>query len=390
MARVYDGSALLANKQLVDSVTGMSGGDGVDPYDPAIAADPFAAYARLRDEAPVHHVPSRGIWVLSRFDDVAAALDSRSFSSLEGNGLERRRVSVVAAADPPEHTRLRRPAAVGLGPRRLFAAPERLAAVVGAHLPRGEADVVGGFAEPLACEIFAEVLGVRAERLRALRQGRGLALSPRRAYSAFFAQAVATRRERPGDDLLSTLLGDDTLTTDEVVRFCVLLLAAGIDTTRDLVANALVELAARPEQWRRLADDPRLVPSAVEEVVRFASPIQAMFRTAVREVELAGGAIPQGARTMLLFGSANRDERRWEDAGFLDVGRYADGLTRSGYHLGFGAGVHACPGAGLARDVASAVLRELLERGSAPVLAGRVVWGKNPCFRTVVAARLSY
>jgi cytochrome P450 len=360
----------------------------LDPYDEGNVGDPFPAYARLRSEAPVHHVVERDLWALSRFEDVSAALDPLSFSSAETNGRAPRRVAVVAGTDAPEHTRLRRPAAAQFTARKLAAWPERIRALVGERIELiagGDRDFVKLVSEPVACELISRIIGAPPNAIAALRRGRGLALSPRHALSSFFTELVASRRHVPGDDLVSGLLADGELTTAEIVNFCTLLLAAGIDTTRDLLSNAVIELAEHPDQWERLAAEPLLIDSAVDEVIRFTSPIQAMFRTATADVDLPGGRVPAGARVMLLFGSANRDERRWSDAAAFDVARYAPGASKGPHHLGLGAGSHACLGAWLARQTGAAALTELLRRGGPPRVLRPAVRGHNPCFRSVVS-----
>jgi cytochrome P450 len=269
---------------------------------------------------------------------------------------------------------------------------EVVAARVETFAGRGGGDGVWDFAEPLACALFADLLGLDGLGLGARRRGLGLRPEPRRAWRAFFLDAIVRGRERPGDDLLSTLVAPaadgDRLTDEELVALLGLLLAAGVDTTRDFVANLLAELAARPEQWARIARDPGLVASAAEESLRYSSPIQAVFRTAMSDVDVGERTIPVGARVMLLFGSADRDERQWSDAGCFDVGRYAGGLAGGRSHVAFGRGPHACPGVWLTRRVGRGVLNALVGRGVRLVPAGGVQRGRNPCFRSVMSLPL--
>ena len=359
----------------------------LDLYDGDLGAAPFAAYARLRSQAPVHHMPARDVWVLSRYEDVVkAASDSARFTSRETNGLERRSLKVLVGTDGAEHARLRRFAARALSPTRLAALAVRVDAIVaarvGAFADAGGGDVVAALAEPVACSAFADLLGLDPDGLTARRNGRGLAPDPRRAWRAFFVEAISRRRARPAADLISALLEEapdgDRLSDEELVGMLGLLLAAGADTTRDLLAGLLAEHAVRPSAWERLLDAPALAGSAVEEALRYTSPIQGMFRTATADAEVAGVTIPAGSRVMLLFGSADRDERRWGDAARFDVARYAGGLATGGAHIAFGSGPHACPGAHLARRIARVALGELLRRRARLVAAGDRQYGRNP------------
>jgi cytochrome P450 len=369
----------------------------VDPYAPEVVADPFGAYSALRMDPLVAHVTQRELWVLSRFDDVvAAAGDSSRFSSAETNGYARRSLQVLVGTDPPKHTRLRRLSAGALSAHRQESLISRVEEIVAERVesfaPAGRRAAVAGFAEPLACAVFAHVLGLDPDLLASRRAGLGLRPDPRRAWMAFLAEAVAARRELPRDDLISTLLQPDAdgdrLTDKELIALLGLLLAAGADTTRDLLANLLFELAQDPDQWCRLVADPSLIESAVEEGLRYTSPIQAMFRTTTCDVDVDAARIPQGARVMLLFGSADRDERRWPDADRFDVCRYAHGLARGGAHIAFGAGPHACPGAHLARRIARRALSELRLRDARLELDGPVIRGRNPCFRSILSLPL--
>jgi cytochrome P450 len=363
----------------------------VDLYDAGVVADPFAAYETLRAQAPAHRLPESDVWALSRYQDVIrSASDPGRFSSGDTNGLARRSLKVLVGTDGAEHARLRRHAARALAPPRLASLLPRADAIVaacaGAFVDGGGGDAVAALAEPAASGAFADLLGLEPDRLAARRRGRGLSPDPRRAWRAFFLEAVARRRAQPAADVISALTDaapdGDRLSDEEIVGMLGLLLAAGADTTRDLLANLLAELAARPAEWQRLLEQPTLAGSAVDEALRFASPIQGTFRTATVDVDVAGVTIPARSRVMLLFGSADRDERRWPDAARFDVGRYADGLARGCAHVAFGSGPHACPGAHVARRIARAVLDELLHRRICLSPAGEPRYGSNPSFRS--------
>jgi cytochrome P450 len=173
----------------------------------------------------------------------------------------------------------------------------------------------------------------------------------------YFGEVIDARREHPGEDLISILVtGAEPLSREELLMFCMLLLIAGNETTTNLVSNGALALFANPEQAERLRDDPALVPSAVEEALRYDSPVQALWRQARTDVELHGTTIPKGAQVVVLYASANRDERHYPDADQFK----ADRNPRD--HVAFGAGIHLCLGAALARLEARVVAEVLLER----------------------------
>jgi cytochrome P450 len=334
---------------------------------------------------------------LSRFDDVAgAATDPARFSCRETNGYRRRTLNVLVGTDPPEHTRLRRIAARSLSARRLEPLLAPMRALVDAHVDsfirRGGGDAVTTLAEPLATEVFALLLGVPAGGLAARRRGRGLGPKPRRAWRSFFSEAIEERRADPRADLISSLLepglDGDALSDDELLDFLGLLLAAGIDTSRDLISGLLAELADHPEQWTLLRANPELAAAAVEEGLRYTSPIRAMYRTATCDAAVAGSTIPRDSRVLLSFGLANRDGARWDVADRFDVARYADGLTRKNAHLAFGAGPHTCPGAWLARLLVQLVLRSFLAHDVCFERAGPGERRPSECFNSLVALPL--
>jgi hypothetical protein len=183
-----------------------------------------------------------------------------------------------------------------------------------------------------------------------------------------FGSLLAERRQSPADDLMSALLAarvdGDSLTDDDLLGFCFLLLVAGNDTTTSLIGNGVELLARHPDQRAELAADHSLIPAAIEEMLRVESPTQALSRTAMREVELHGSTIPAGSRVMLLWGSANLDDREFPDPDAFDIHRHA---LR---HLGFGHGIHVCLGAALARLESRVAFEELLTRSPGYELSG--------------------
>jgi cytochrome P450 len=369
----------------------------LDPYDVQAPADRSELYGYLREHAPTRFVTGRDVWTLSRFADVASALgDPGRFSSRDTNGYQRRALNVLVGTDPPEHTRLRQVALRALAISRLRTRSAELDAIVARHtgrfIERGRGEVVTELAEPLACEVFAELIGLDHRRLVSIRLGRGLRPDPRQAYRRFLQAAIDAHRSAPGEDLIGFLVADGgdsgQLSDEELLAFLGLLLAAGADTSRDLIANLLAELAARPAEWDRLLAEPQLVASAIEECLRFSSPIQAVFRTATCDVNVGEAQIEAGDRVMALIGSADRDERRWADAQEFDVGRYRHGGARNRSHIAFGGGPHICPGAWLGRRIARGVLSKLVASRVRLELTGPPRARANPCFGTLLSVPL--
>lgn len=238
-----------------------------------------------------------------------------------------------------------------------------------------------GMRLPAASGAFLRLLTGVARKLEG--EGRwvdDVARAPRAVaeLQAYCAALVRERRRRPVDDLVTKLIAahpDGQLSASEVFWFFLLLLIAGHETTTNLLGNMLLALTASPEQWEKLRQDPRLVPSAVNEALRFESPVQGLYRTARTAYRIGDVTIPPGARVLLLFGAANRDPRHYPDPDEFRVERNpAD-------HLGFGGGIHYCLGAGLAQMEGEAVLRELLSRTVRIEVAGDVVRTRNPVLR---------
>jgi cytochrome P450 len=356
----------------------------LDPYDPALHEDPYPVYRRLRDEAPVYRNPDLDFWALSRWDDVAAALQRpRLFCSSEGIAVGIRgvpRTPMLIMLDPPRHTRMRALVSRAFTPRRIAALEPRIRAIATALIDgfraRKEADLVADFAAPLPTIVIAELLGVppedqamfkeksnamasfRPEHL--LRPDGRLAMAPMVELGTYLARVYEERRREPRDDLMSALLAAELdgrfLTTEERVGFAILLLVAGNETTTNLISNAAVLLARHPEQRERLIEEPARIPAAVEEFLRFDSPVQGLARTLTDAVEIHGRRLAAGDQVLLLFASANRDPRRVRDPDRFDVTRDPNP------HLAFGFGAHFCLGASLARLEARVAFETLLAR----------------------------
>jgi cytochrome P450 len=351
--------------------------DTYDPFDPAVIADPFPYYELLQRDAPVFEVEKHGFFVVSRYDDVEnVAQNWEEFSTTWGPGPQRVEspVASVLQSDPPEHTRLRSIIARAFTPRAVQAcdalvrelARERLDAM----LELGRADLVEEYAIPIPVVVIAEMLGVPREDRGIFRKwsddivgaiaGK---VDPRKSqaeFNAYFSEVVERRRLEPQDDVITKLMATnhkgEALTTPEVLSFCLSLLVAGNETTTGLIANLFFELAKRPDDWRRLRDDPSLIASTVEESLRFDAPNQGLFRHTTRDVELHGVTIPAGRKVLLLFGAAGRDPRHFPEPERFDIARSPN------RHLAFGAGVHHCLGANIGRLEANIALETAVSR----------------------------
>jgi cytochrome P450 family 130 len=351
--------------------------------------DPFAMYRALRDFDPVHHVANNGegqdYWVLSRFAHVLdAAVDASAFSSASGvtfsyGEMERLGLEApIVMMDPPDHTALRKLIIKRVTPQQVEAlAPlvrEFVVARVETMRERGEGCVVTELFRPLASFVVAHFLGVPlADRARFGRwtdaivsaSAGGNVLSAGEAVGemfAYFAGLIARRRGEPTDDMLSALIHGRLRTGQDVSPAKMLgvaftMVTGGNDTVMGLLGGAFELLTRHREQRMLLLEDPARIPNAIEEFLRLTSPVQGLARTATRDLTLEGRTIPQGRKVMLLYASANRDEREFgPDAGACDVTRK---IRR---HLSFGYGPHHCLGAAPTRLQARVVLGEILAR----------------------------
>jgi cytochrome P450 len=349
-------------------------------YDPLVQADPYAAYRELRARCPVYRNEERDFWALSRFDDVQRAARAwRSFSSAEGVNLDDTLSLTGAgnfiAADPPDHDRLRRVVRDRFTPGSVASMEPAIRADVqrtlAAAAREGGFDAATGLAWALPVRTISRLLGLPVDDEPAL--GGWLRAVIRRdpdatelpvaardaaeSLRAYFLAHVDERRGAPRDDPLADIVAAEDrgeLEAAEIPGLCILLYVAGTETVADFVGNALVALAEHPDQRALLAADLALAPRAVEELLRFESPVQYQVRAATADLELHGVAIPAGARVALLWGSANRDERRWQRPDQLDLTREAK------RNLAFGEGIHHCLGAPLARLQGRIVLEETL------------------------------
>jgi cytochrome P450 PksS len=353
----------------------------------------YTYYAQLRHEAPVHPVKILGqtAWLVSRYDDVASLLKdtrlakdrrnatgSRPFSRLPGvlgflQAIERNMLDL----DAPDHTRLRGLVHLAFTPRlvdRMRARIEGLSEELLARaMSRGTMDVIADYALPIPLTVISEMLGIpTADQGRFHRWSSTVVASTAAPnlirvlpaiwrFVRYLRKVIAAKRARPQDDLISALVqaeeAGDRLREDELVAMVFLLVVAGHETTVNLIGNGVLALMQFPEQLERLRADPRLEATALEELLRFHSPVEVSTERFARErIEIAGVTIPTGALVYGLISSANRDETQFDDPDRLDLGR------QKNRHLAFGQGIHYCLGAPLARLEGQIALRRLLER----------------------------
>lgn len=362
-------------------------------HDPAFhAGDPFPAFRSLRDREHLHWHDTPGFWAVARHEHVVAvSRDPETFCSSRGtllSDLERPimpRQSIIYI-DPPEHAKYRKLVQPAFTPGRVRALEQWIRQKVGAFLdalPAGEPfDFVDAVAAPLPLQVIAEMLGVAdADREQFKRWSDAVVdaattPTPENAAEAaalltYFSTVLAERRGRPGDDVLSALvqaeIDGERLEEFDLLMFCMTLLVAGNETTRNLLSHGALALATHPEALAALRQDRALLPLAVEEMLRWGSPISSFMRTVTRDAELGGTRIREGDRLLLFYVSANRDERVFgADAEAFRVTRDA---TR---HVAFGFGEHFCLGATLARMEGRIAFEEITTRFPRIALAGDV------------------
>ncbi len=344
--------------------------------------DPFTMYAALRDHDPAHHVEQGDYWALSRFEDVfAAALDPKTFSSAEGltfryGEMEELGIEApIVMMDPPAHTALRRLVSMQFTPARVRALEPMVRGFVASRVQRlaeaGCGDVVETLFKPLPSMVVGHFLGVPPED-RAQFDGWTDAIVAANAGGDFksasdavgqlfmyFAGLIEQRRSEPHEDMISALvhgeIGGEPVPMTQILGFCFTMVTGGNDTTTGLLGGAAELLTRNPDQQALLAREPGRLKDAIEEFLRLTSPVQGLARMAKRDVELHGRTIPAGRKVMLLYASANRDEREYgPGAAELDVRR------RARRHLGFSYGPHHCIGAAAARLQARIAIEELL------------------------------
>ena len=367
-----------------------------DPADPATRADPHPIYARLRDEDPVHWHPGLKCWILTRYDDVAAALSGPSMSpdrltpfyaalpeptqNLLAEMMRYLNLWIVFR-DPPAHTRVRTLVNKAFLPGTIIGFKPLIERIVARQLDRlaekADADLVADFTMPLPALVIMAMMGVSEDRLYDVKSWSddimlfiGTARATPDKYerarrgavkmAALFRDEIEKRRVDPGNDLLSLLIAardeQDRLSEDELVATAMLLLFAGHETTTNLLSTATLTMMRNPEQRARFAANPEMASTAVEEFLRTEAPTNAMGRIVRKTHEVRGVTLKEGDRLFAIINAANRDSAQFPDANRVDLARQPN------RHLTFGQGAHFCLGAQLARLEARVALPALVER----------------------------
>ena len=348
-----------------------------DPFVPEFHAQAHAVYRRLRDDFPVYHNPERDFWAIARFKDVWDAVSDPSRFNVEGLEEAQMLLPMLNFVDAPRHDRLRGLVSRAFTHRRVEEMEGRVRAIARELLEdfsgQGAGELVDAYTTPLPGRVIADMIGVPPDRRETfLHWTRQMLVSdpnksleenirePSERIYEEFGRVIEERRSARRDDLVSALLDaeidGERLSDPEIQGFCYQLIVAGNDTTTSLIGNGVALLAEHPEQRALLAREPERIPAAVEEMLRFESPAQALPRSAARDLEMHGQRIPKGARVLLVWASANRDEREFEEPERFDVRRK---IKR---HLALGHGIHFCLGASLARLEARVAFEELLAR----------------------------
>lgn len=375
----------------------MSAEVSFDLFSPGVRACPHPTYSAMRSDAPLYRLTTptgQQLWYVTRYKDVAALLRDKRLvndvrSALTADELARLPAPApshrfltnhMLHADPPRHTRLRSLVGKAFSPQHISKLAPRIEALAEELLtevaPRGQMDLIADFAFPLPITVICELLAVPAEDRFRFRAWSTLIVSASQmsrdadvqkvapelaSFAAYLREIISARRAAPGDDLLSELIrqeeAGDVLSEEELCSMVVLLLVAGHETTVHLIGNSMLTLWQHPQELARLQKDPALIDSALEELLRYESPVETANRRWAREaIELHGQTIARGDLVILVLTSANRDEARFPAADNLELDRTPN------EHLAFGLGIHHCLGAPLARLEGRIALRALLRR----------------------------
>lgn len=360
-----------------------------DPVAQEYFDNPYAVYARMRDEAPLYYDEEEDFYALTRHEDVAAAFkDHESFSSARGCDLGMVRSGEVPQKsiifmDPPDHRHMRSLLNKAFTPRAIQAQKDTVVELIEhylAHADPDSFDVVQDFSGPFPVEVITRMAGVPEEFRQQVRHWIDKSLHRRPGQiemddhnmqanidsGIYYYNLVQERRATPQDDMISRLISAEIPGADgqmrslddiEITGFTVLLGGAGAETVTKLVGSAMVVFAEHPDQWQKLLDDRSKIPAAVEELLRYVGPVQYNVRYSVRDVRVPSGIIPAGKPVFLMGASANRDPEAFTDGETFDIDRD----RTQAQNLGLGYGIHSCLGAALARMETALALEYLLD-----------------------------
>jgi cytochrome P450 len=389
-----------------------------DLFSPDALANPYPAYHAMRQRGRVQRTAA-GHWFVTGYEEVSRLLSDQRFGEAAGRGGRIRlsrdnregphrllgRVDTMLSVDPPEHTRLRRLVSKAFTPRSIQKMRSQIQKIMDELLEgvagRAEFDLVSEVSWPLPIIVIAEMLGIpREDRERFKRWSDAMAATlggdyssldePRRSNEElveYVSGVIAERRKEPRDDLISRLVAAEEsgqkLTEDEMLGTIALLLVAGNETTTHLISNGMLVLLNHPDHVARLRADPSLLPSAVDEMLRFTGPVHTTRRTARTDVDLGGKEISRGEVVIGVLAAGNRDPEKYADPDKFDVGRNPTD------HLAFGDGIHFCLGASLARLEAQVAVGTLLQRFPNIRLVDEPEWGGNFAIRGVTSLHLA-
>ncbi|HEX9724034.1 MAG TPA: cytochrome P450 [Vicinamibacteria bacterium] len=394
--------------------------------DPEVRANPYPLYHRIRSHEPVHWDEPMGFWTLTGYADIVSTLRDKRIRKGQGIAAAKERVpeeakesaqsvfdtfsKTIVYSDPPSHTRMRGLVNKAFTPRMVMRMESHIKEIVERLLDavqqKGRMDLIADLAYPLPFTVIMEMLGLPGEDRQRFKK-----------WSDDFAAVLGMVRHRPEkfhaargsigevteyicgmrqslvaepkDDLLSALAtaaeAGDRLTNEELVANALMLLAAGHETTTKLISNGLLALMRHPEQMKKLRDEPALMASAIDELLRYDSPVQIVWRYADEDMEIGGKPVQRGKFLNLVIGAANRDPARFSEPDRLDITR-ADND-----HLAFGGGIHFCPGAALARLEGQIAIGAILRRMPNLRLETETLeWQESPTFRGAVSFPVSF
>ena len=413
IGKVVQAAAIKAMTTLERVQTGVA----FNPLQTGFNDDPYRHYKAIREKDPLHHSRLFGGSLVTRYRDIETVLrdsrfksDDRKRADFQKNVERMQKAGIIEdpheagmggsmlRMDPPDHTRLRSLVSRAFTPRTVESLRPRIEDIVEEHLDRvagsGRMEVIGDLAYPLPVIVIAEMLGIPPEDRAQFKHWSDEAIrtvgfssdddirrsmQAQRELKTYLEPVLAQRRREPRADLISALAAaeeqGDQLTTDEVFSTIILLLVAGNETTTNLIGNGLVALMAHPRQMRLLQDNPSMASAAVEEILRYDSPVQFTSRHPDEDIEYEGHVFKAGKEVALILASGNRDPDQFEEPDRLDIGRIDT------HHLSFSHGIHYCLGAPLARLEGAIALSALVQRFPDMHLDGRAVRGDNLLLR---------
>jgi cytochrome P450 len=393
---------------------------------PEIRANPYPLYQQIRSTDPVHWDEPMGFWVLTRYADIVTALRDSRFSKAQGMAVALNRLpeaeqetarplydlfsKQMLYADPPYHTQLRGLVNKAFTPRMVEKMRAHIQQIVDELLDavqdHGRMDVIWEFAYPLPMTVTMELLGLPPEDreqfkkwsddfmaiIGVVRREAHLMEKARQSlveFADYIGNLQEQRRQHPQDDLLGALFSveeeGNKLSHEEVVANSILLLAAGHETTTNLIGNSVLALLRHPDQMQKLKDDPALITTAVEELLRYDNPVQIMWRLATEDLEIGDKRINQGQMVNFVVGAANRDPVQFPNPDRLDLSRLEN------RHAGFGFGIHFCLGAPLARLEGEIAINTVLRRlPNLQLETEALEWQESPTFRGVKALPVAF